>query len=490
MNTVNNNFQSSFADFRKSLSSELGIISKEADNFNTNLLSEEQLDAVQADESKVIIVAGAGSGKTRVVSERVKYLLEVVQVDPSSIVVITYTNLAAEELRSRIKPNLDDTSLNKMFIGTIHSFANKVLKSSGEDYTLWTIDNMKYQTKLLVERFGRYSTPEDVDTYFEMKNDLRLAKISETFYNAYYNSRNAYNHSRVDIYEELSILTDMHHYTKRYPDNLHSIGKRFNYITFNELIRRTSEYCKDNDITIEHLIVDEFQDISDDEFEFFESLDSKNNYYVGDDWQAIYGFKGSNCDIFKSLCKSKEYTRYDLSNNYRNAFAIMEYASIIIEQVMSKVDKKVIVNNPDVGSVQVGNTSELYRVAKLDILKDRDFRNYAILTRSNRDATRVGKILAEMKIPHLSLQEKSRYNESELRSILNSDRVKVMTVHQAKGLEFPKVILYGVSFDTVVPSWKLDKVYKSDEHYEEERRIMYVGCTRAIDKLYVLNGGN
>lgn len=168
----------------------------------------------------------------------------------------------------------------------------------------------------------------------------------------------------------------------------------------------------------------------------------------------------------------------------------MEYASIIIEQVRSKVDKQVIVNNPDVGLVQVGNTSELYRVAKLDILKDRDFRNYAILTRSNKDATRVGKILAEMKIPHLSLQEKSRYNESELRSILNSDRVKVMTVHQAKGLEFPKVILYGVSFDTVVPSWKLDKVYKSDKHYEEERRIMYVGCTRAIDKLYVLNGGN
>ena len=94
----------------------------------------EQDKAIHAKESQVLVCAGAGSGKTHVLTERVKYLLSE-GVDPSSIVAITYTNMAAEEMTERLASSVDTS---KLFIGTVHSFANKILSNSGRAYHILT----------------------------------------------------------------------------------------------------------------------------------------------------------------------------------------------------------------------------------------------------------------------------------------------------------------------------------------------------------------
>lgn len=477
-------FSESFAKFKSQLVKDSGIII-EQDSFSRDNLSEEQLAAVTSNSKNSLVIAGSGSGKTRVISERVKYLVEDCQVSPKNIVVITYTNLAAEEMNRRIKGSLS-IDISEMFIGTIHSFANRVYKGSDIDYRLWTEDSIYYQSKLILESIGM--DVNYLDSYLDLKDSVRLGKITPEEFSI--NMRR--DSKKYSIISDILNMDNKPDPFSEVDNNLFLVGQKYNYISFDQLISDTTKYCNDNNLIIDHLLIDEFQDISNLEYEFFISLNSNNNFYVGDDWQSIYGFKGSNSDIFKSIYLDSKYEKYMLTNNYRSSKSVLDTADLIISQVDDRIDKKVNIKNESKGISEVYSSYDLHRILA-KIVMGKDFRNYAILTRSNKDVVKIISELKRNKIPNVSLQSKSRYNESELRNILNSDRVKVMTVHSAKGLEFPKVVLYGKSFDILVPDWKIKNMYhsfynkKDLDRYNEERRIMYVGCTRAIDELYILN---
>ena len=107
---------------------------------------------VNSNASKIIVNAGAGSGKTRVLIERIVRLLND-GIEPTSIVAITFTNMAADEMKKRISEYVDCTG---MFIGTIHSFANTILKSSGEDYQLFTDETKSYYMSVLIKKYAKH----------------------------------------------------------------------------------------------------------------------------------------------------------------------------------------------------------------------------------------------------------------------------------------------------------------------------------------------
>lgn len=244
------------------------------------ILDEQQALAVYTSSPKALVVAGAGSGKTRVLTERVKHLLAS-GVEPSNIVAITFTNMASEEMKSRLS---DVSSIGDCFIGTIHSFANKIMKvSSDKPYTILNTEVSNGFYKELIEKYCKFLTFDRFLKYMDLKNAYDLGQVSEEQVD------NALNPSELAEYMLISgssapNLAKLN--SEDYPITIQDLCKQYNVINFNQLLKMATTYFKENNSEIEHLLIDEFQDIGNLEYNFFKSLKAKNVFYVGDDWQC------------------------------------------------------------------------------------------------------------------------------------------------------------------------------------------------------------
>jgi len=417
-------------------------------------LDKQQEAIVTSNAKNMLVVAGAGSGKTRVLTERVKHLLDN-GIMPHNIVAITFTNLAAEELKDRLKavPAVGD-----VFIGTIHSFANRIYKNSGVPYSLLTEESEQliYEEILNKDKYKALTFKRWLQ-FLDLKKKADAGRIDES---APYEFLNP---------SERNVLY------KCVPD-VQAIMKRDNIITFDELIEHATAYYESLNASIEHLLVDELQDIGTNEYKFIRALNAENYFFVGDDWQAIYGFKGGNVDIFKSLAKNKDFVTYYLNNNYRNCQAIVDLGLRVINQVKDKIDKTVAVINDAEGHVTTQSKSQMERIVTM-LQKDKvNARDWFILTRSNKEAYQIADLLDDHKIDYAFIR-KSDLSLEELQDAMVANQVKIMTVHSAKGLENKKVILFG-NFPVVQPSYMRNL---------EERKVMYVGVTRAIEELHIFN---
>lgn len=418
-------------------------------------LDEQQNIAVTSNKPNILVVAGAGSGKTRVLTERIKFLLAE-GIQPSNIVAITFTNMAADEMKARLK-SID--VIGDAFIGTIHSFANRIYKNSGNPYRIMTeeeeqliyeeIFNMPQYAGLTIKRWLQY---------MDLKKQADIGKIDESVCEEFL------------IPSERNVL-----YTCA--GDFARIRKRDNIITFDELLTYATAYYESLGASIEHLLVDEFQDIGTLEYKFIRALNAEHYFFVGDDYQAIYGFKGGNVDIFKGLCnRGTEFTTYFLNNNYRSCKEIIDLGERIIAQVPDRIHKKAVVQNKNKGIVVIDNKRHIDRIGSL-LLQDRaNWRDWFILTRTNKEAYQLADLLDDEGIDYCFLR-RSDMTLEELEEAMKTNLVKIMTVHSAKGLENKKVILFG-HFPVQQPGYMRNP---------EERRVMYVGVTRAINELYLFN---
>lgn len=426
-----------------------------------NNFSIEQLDAAQAavvtsDAQNILVVAGAGSGKTRVLTERIKYLLAN-GVDPSDVVAITFTNMAADEMKARLA---DVDNIGDAFIGTIHSFANRIYKNSDEPYHIMTEE----QEQLIYEEIfnlPKYRGQLNIKKWLKFMDAMKLAATG-----------------RIDESQAWEILTPSERnvlYTCK--DDFERIRKRDNIITFDELIEYATAYYESLGASIEHLLVDEFQDIGTLEYKFIRALNAAHYFFVGDDYQAIYGFKGGNVDIFKSLCnRDPSFKTYFLNNNYRSCREIIDLAEKVIAQVPERIHKKAVVKNPSTGTIAIDRRDHSERIATILNRDKENWRDWFVLTRTNKEAYQLADLLDDEGINYCFIH-RSELTLEELEEAMKSNLVKIMTVHSAKGLENKKVILYG-NFPIKQPPYLRNP---------DERRVMYVGVTRAIERLYIFN---
>lgn len=429
------------------------------------VLDEEQYSAVVSTSNRVLVIAGAGSGKTRVLTERVKHLLNT-GVAPHNIVAITFTNLAAEEMKERL---VDVPGIGDAFIGTIHSFANKVMKLSGDKYQIFSdeIDNdfMSY----LIDRYCKSLT---IKKYVQYKKLVEKHEMGEVTTYAMTSFLDGAEYTEMKRCKSQDITP---HPDNSFQENMGILCERANVITFDELIIRSTEYFKSIGATIEHVLVDEFQDVGNLEFNFVVGLNAVNYFFVGDDFQSIYGFKGSNVNIFMHLVRSGQFTVYFLVKNYRNSKSILEVADRVIHQVSNRIPKGYEQLHDNEGKVYVAPKAKVGDC--IAYLKSRgNYGKWFILTRSNKELFDLVRKCREMKVPFVTFKREG-LTMNELRGMMNSNRVKILTVHTSKGLEADNVILYG-RFPIVCPSYSLN---------EEERRVMYVGITRARNELYIFN---
>lgn len=330
-------------------------------------LSTKQQQIVEAPESKVVVIAAAASGKTAILSERVKYLLNQ-GVDPKKIVVITFTNAAAEELSERVgRPS-------GLFIGTIHAYANYLLLASGRSTS-------------------KYLDNEEFDKLFEA--------------------------------------------VKKHPD------------------------CTKE---VEHLLLDESQDSNKLQFEFiFDYVKPKNYMLVGDFRQSIYRWNGAYPDFILDLAKNSDVTTYDLNENYRNGTAILNYAKAIIQQAGYDYMDHSIPMRGIGGKVIEVDFSPDHLVQS--IKKYGEYKDWFILTRKNQELDDMCIVLKRNNIPFDTFK-KAQLSNKEINEKLKENTVKVLTIHTAKGLEAPYVIVVGSKFYNL-----------------EEKCISYVAATRARDML-------
>lgn len=330
-------------------------------NFNNR-----QLRVVEATDPNILCLACPACGKTRVLTERIRRLLDR-GVPASDIVAITFTNLAAGEMRSRLGDRGEG-----IFIGTIHSYANDICRINRVDTT-------------------PYIRKEEFDKILE--EAIQIPK-------------------------------------QRYP-------------------------------AVKHLLVDECQDLCPLEYQFLCRIPAENRFFVGDERQAIYGFKGSTDEFLTGMWRDISYAKYYLTQNYRNAPNILRFADGFLRSMKPLSPQSVAVKQQD-GIVEKVSFDEA-----LDALEESgDWRSWAILARTNAQVAEAQRRLKEREIPCLTFK-KADLNNERLAQLMNQDKVKVLTAHQGKGLEFPYVIVTGA------------KVFDY-----EERKIAYVAATRAENALY------
>ena len=330
-------------------------------------LSKAQQLIVEATESRIVVIASAASGKTAVLTERARYLLNN-GVDPTKMVLITFTNAAAEELADRLGHP------KGLFIGTIHSYANYLLLSYGKE------------TSDLLES-------EQFDRLFER--------------------------------------------IKKHPNCIKPV---------------------------EHLLLDESQDSNESHFEFLLDMVKPKNYMlVGDHKQSIYRWNGAYPQYLIDLAYDPTVTTYDLNENYRNGYKILDFARGIINAAgyeyydrskpMRGVSGKVM--DTEYSPVTVART----------IKSMGDYGNWFVLTRTNDQLDEIAFFLKKEGVP-IDTFKRSELDNKELGEKMKQNTVKVLTIHTAKGLEANNVVVIGAKFFNV-----------------EERCVSYVAATRAKNLL-------
>jgi len=235
-------------------------------------LDENQLEIVNSNEPRIIVEAGGGSGKTFTLTKRVEKLLQD-GVSPENIVVITFTRMAAEELKERL---VDIPGIGDCFVGTIHAFANKIFKNSDEDYKIFTEEIQDQFMNVLISLYAKFLTMERYLEYKEFEKKVDLGLYDESYISSYFSSGERY-----EINVLLNNMPD-----NNYKDNMASLCKKHNVITFDELLKRTTQYFKEIDGKVEYLFVDEYQDIGPLEKNFFQALNADNYFYIGDEKQC------------------------------------------------------------------------------------------------------------------------------------------------------------------------------------------------------------
>ena len=453
-------------------------------------LDPQQKAIVESTADNICVIAGAGSGKTRVLIERVSHLLEKGE-DPSSIVCITFTKLAAQEMQKRFK---DIPGTEKMFIGTIHSLANSIYKTTGRSFKLLTPKEELRIMKELIEKYGKVVTLETYESWVEKRRLVDIGYMKKQELEAaftddelaelyrlldYKDFSNRDNVTEEELTKEILTLEKAASISKDYPETVRSVAKKEHILTFNELL----EVCQDVFLRqrrkIKYLFVDEFQDIGVFEYRFLTGLNAEHIFVVGDDYQAIYGFKGADFEYFKSLINNPKFTTYKLESNYRCNKKIVEYGNETIGQINDVIPKKCVSKATGRGQIikEEGGIQTVLKYVKM--IDPRDYGRWFILSRYKEPITDISRALYRIGIPTDTFR-KSNISLSELTESLERNTIKILTVHASKGLEADNVILFGDFPDDPDDDW-----WK--RHTTEGKRVMYVGITRARNNLVVVD---
>lgn len=396
-------------------------------------LNPAQQAAVLQSEGPVMIIAGAGSGKTRVLTYRIAHLIEK-EVKPFQILALTFTNKASREMRHRIESVIGPEA-QKIWMGTFHSVFSKILRIEADklnypkEFTIYDGDDCKSLLRGIIKDLGL-----DDKVY---KPNYVLSRISMAKNQLV--SYRKYPHTEFQEKDELSKLPEICQIYKIYQEKCFRSGAMdFDDLLFNTnvLFQQFPDVLEKYQQKFKYIMVDEFQDTNISQYNITKKLaDAHNNIaVVGDDAQSIYAFRGAN--IQNILNFEKDYPAlnvYKLEENYRSTKTIVQVANSVIQRNSEQIQKNSFTSNDDGDQIDIyatSNDTQEARVVIEQIFETRQqhqyhYKDFAILYRTNVQSRKMEEALRKLSIPYKIFGGLSFYQRKEIKNLIAYLRVVI-----------------------------------------------------------------
>jgi|TARA_B100000959_G_scaffold73901_1_gene78583 DNA helicase-2/ATP-dependent DNA helicase PcrA len=391
-------------------------------------LNQSQMQAVNNLQGPMMVIAGPGSGKTRVLTYRIAHLIKS-GTDAFNILALTFTNKAAKDMKNRIEIIIKDTEARNLWMGTFHSVFSKMLRIEAEkinytsNFTIYDTTDSKSLIKGIIKEMGldkdiykasviqnrisslknSFVTPKDYGNSLELLQTDKIAKRT-AFGSIYqkYNQR-CFKSGAMDFDD---LLLNTYHLLNTFPDILYKYQNKFQYI-----------------------LVDEYQDTNHVQYIIIKKLAALNENIcvVGDDAQSIYSFRGANIqNILNFKVDYPDFKTFKLEQNYRSTSNIVNLANSLITHNKKQIEKKVWTKNKNGKKTVICKTlndNEEGRIvsntiSELHIKENATWKDYAVLYRTNAQSRALEEALRKKNIPYKIYGGLSFYARKEVKDVL------------------------------------------------------------------------
>ena len=391
-------------------------------------LNEAQKAAVTHKKGPLIVIAGAGSGKTRVLTHRIAYLIKN-GLDPFEILALTFTNKAAREMKERIISILQSNDAKNLWMGTFHSVFARLLRAEADKLGFpsnFTIYDTQDSERLISSIIKEMRLEKDIYKPKQIRNRISSFKNNLITVKAYYKDNDLIES---DIMSRRPKMGEIYNeYVERC---FKSSAMDFDDLLLrtNELLNRFPEVLAKYQNRFKYILVDEYQDTNHSQYLIVKALSDKfqNICVVGDDAQSIYAFRGANINNILNFQKDYDDVKlYRLEQNYRSTKNIVNAANSIIEHNQSKIHKVVWTDNDYGDKINIkcmqSDSEEGKQIAseiierKLTLQKNNV--DFAILYRTNAQSRAIEDSLRKKNIPYKIYGGISFYQRKEIKDIL------------------------------------------------------------------------
>ena len=396
-------------------------------------LNEAQLAPTLQKDGPMIVIAGAGSGKTRVLTYRIAYLMHQ-GVDPFNILSLTFTNKAAREMKERISAIVGSSEAKNLWMGTFHSVFAKILRIEADrlgypsNFTIYDSQDSQRLIGAIIKEMGL-----DKDVY---KTKQVAARIS-SYKNSLITVRAYFQNAELIEADTMAKRPELGNIYKNYVERCFKAGAMdFDDLLLktNELLTRFPDVLAKYQDRFRYILVDEYQDTNHSQYLIVRALSDRfqNICVVGDDAQSIYAFRGANINNILNFQKDYDDVKmFRLEQNYRSTKNIVQAANSVIDKNQSKLDKNVWTANEEGDKVKVNRlmtdgdegryvASSIFENKMNHQLKDSDF---AILYRTNAQSRAIEDALRKRDIPYRIYGGLSFYQRKEIKDVLAYLRV-------------------------------------------------------------------
>ena len=434
-------------------------------------LNDVQKEAVLQKDGPMIIIAGAGSGKTRVLTYRIAHLMNN-NVDPFNILSLTFTNKAAREMKTRIAGVVGQSEAKNLWMGTFHSVFARILRSESEkigfpsNFTIYdTQDSVRLITSIIKElnlEKDKYKAKQILGRISQYKNSLITVR-------AYFNSPELLEADKMSGRPQIGKIY------QEYVDRCFKAGAMdFDDLLLrtNELLTRFPEVLAKYQDRFRYILVDEYQDTNHSQYLIVRALADRyqNICVVGDDSQSIYSFRGANIQNILNFQKDYDDVKiFKLEQNYRSSKIIVEAANSVIDKNKTKLDKEIWTSNEEGEKVKVmrtfseGEEGRFIADSIFDNMMQYQIPNdhFTVLYRTNAQSRAIEDALRKKDIKYKIYGGLSFYQRKEIKDTLAYLRLLV-NLNDEEALK--RVINYparGIGQTTV------DKLTVAANHYKK-----------------------
>jgi DNA helicase-2/ATP-dependent DNA helicase PcrA len=401
-------------------------------------LNERQRDAVLHKDGPLMIVAGAGSGKTKVLTTRIAHLMAFHGINSFNILALTFTNKAAKEMKERVEKVLGNTEARNLYIGTFHSVFARILRAEApklgypSNFTIYDTDDAKGVVKTVINELGLDDKLYKPSTVYNRISSAKNALVGPAEYAADYHIQQEDMRSNrpqiAQVYEAYGkrcfkngamdfddLLIKFYELLKFFPDSLHKFQHKFKYI-----------------------LIDEYQDTNPAQYEIIKLLGAahENVCVVGDDAQSIYSFRGATIQNILQFQKDYDDVKViKLEQNYRSSQNIINVANEVIKYNKGQIPKNLWTDNQEGEKIRLVRTMTDNDEGKFvaDTIQEQKLRNhyrnndFAILYRTNAQSRAFEESLRRMNIPYTIYGGISFYQRKEIKDFVAYLRLLVNT---------------------------------------------------------------